>query len=150
MPAFISRQKIMFQHCDPARIVFYPRYFELLNAVVEQWFEEGIGVPFAEMHMVREEGVPTLKVDAVFTVPSRLGDVLDFHLLVRRIGNSSVDLVVEAFADGEKRLKMNMVLVHILNKTGRPQPWPDDMRQPMKRYLIDDKMDSENAQNSST
>ena len=28
---FTMPQKVQFKHCDPAGIVFYPRYFELLN-----------------------------------------------------------------------------------------------------------------------
>lgn len=135
MAEFISMQKILFQHCDPARIVFYPRYFELINAVVEQWFEEGIGVPFAEMHMEREEGVPTLKTDAFFPAPSRLGDVLEFALLVARIGNSSIELQIKATCGGETRLESNLTLVHISNLDGKSKPWPDDMRGPMQAYL---------------
>ena len=143
MPEFISMQKIMFQHCDPARIVFYPRYFELINAVVEQWFEEGIGVPFAEMHMQREEGVPTLKTDAWFPAPSRLGDVLEFSLQVKRIGNSSIELRIRATCGAETRLESNLTLVHISNLDGKSKPWPEDMRQPMQAYLASPEQDGE-------
>ncbi len=30
---FKMRQKTLFRHCDPARIVFYPRYFDWPDAV---------------------------------------------------------------------------------------------------------------------
>ena len=123
MAAFVIKQKIMFRHCDPARIVFYPRYFELLNTVVEEWFETGIGVPFAEMHIKREEGVPTLKTEALFLAPSRLGDVLDFTLEVARIGRSSAELTVNADCRGERRLEMALTLVHVSNLTGKSTPW---------------------------
>lgn len=135
MPAFVSHQKILFQHCDPARIVFYPRYFELLNMVVEEWFELGIGIPFAEMHIDREEGIPTVKIEALFMAPSRLGEVVDFSLQVVRIGNSSVELLVTAECKGEKRLEIKLTLVHISNLEGKSIPWPDDMRIPMTRYF---------------
>ena len=136
-------QKIMFQHCDPARIVFYPRYFELINAVVEQWFEEGIGVSFAEMHMQREEGVPTLKTDTFFPAPSRLGDVLEFALQVKHIGSSSAELQITANCGGETRLESSITLVHISNLDGKSKSWPADMRQPMQAYLIASDEDGE-------
>lgn len=135
MPAFISRQKILLQHCDPARIVFYPRYFELINAVVEQWFEEGVGLSFAEMHMEREEGVPTLKLDAFFSTPSRLGDLLNFSLIVTRLGNSSVDLKIVADCQGESRLEANLTLVHISNKSGKSKHWRDEIRAKMQKFI---------------
>ena len=31
---FTTQRKVRFQHCDPAGIVFYPRYFEMINSVV--------------------------------------------------------------------------------------------------------------------
>lgn len=134
MPTFVSPQKILFQHCDPARIVFYPRYFEIINAVVEQWFEEAVGVSFAEMHMVREEGVPTLKTQAYFPAPSRLGELLQFSLRVVKMGTSSVDLDIQAECDGEVRVEAKLTLVHISNITGKSKPWPSDMRGPMMSY----------------
>ena len=135
MPAFISSQKILFQHCDPARIVFYPRYFEIINAVVEQWFEEGVCVSFAEMHMQREEGVPTLKTNAYFPAPSRLGEVLSFSLEIVHMGTSSVELKIIAECEDEVRVDAGLTLVHISNLTGKSKPWPDDMRGPMTKYL---------------
>ena len=135
MSAFISKQTILFQHCDPARIVFFPRYFEIINAVVEEWFDKGLDISFAELHIDREEGIPTVKIEATFIAPSRLGDVLDFSLKVARIGNSSAALHHTAACNGEKRLQMQQTVVHISNLTGKSKPWPDDMRQPMERYL---------------
>ena len=36
---------IRFRHCDAAGIVFYPRYFEMMNDLVEDWFAElGMGL----------------------------------------------------------------------------------------------------------
>ena len=40
---------IRFTHCDPAGIVFYPRYFELINGVVEDCCAQGLGMSFHEM-----------------------------------------------------------------------------------------------------
>ena len=90
MAAFETRQKIMFQHCDPAGIVFYPRYVEMINAVVEEWFEQGLTLSFAELVMERGEGVPTAHLEVSLKAPSRLGEDLALTLLVAKIGNSSV------------------------------------------------------------
>ena len=39
------RIQIEWGHCDPAGIVFYPRYVELCNEMVEDWFADGLGFP---------------------------------------------------------------------------------------------------------
>ena len=45
--------RIEFNHCDPAGIVFYPRYVEMLNDVVEHWFQHALGCSFAQLHLER-------------------------------------------------------------------------------------------------
>ena len=37
-PPFSLRIPIRFSHCDPAGYVFFPRFFEMLQAVVEKKF----------------------------------------------------------------------------------------------------------------
>ena len=57
--AFTTQRKVRFQHCDPAGIVFYPRYFEMINSVVEDWFEEVLQHDFNKLHVESGTGVPT-------------------------------------------------------------------------------------------
>ncbi len=103
--------QIRFQHCDPAGIVFYPRYFEMVNQMVEDWFAEGLGLPFQTMHLEQGIGVPTVHVECDFMRASRIGDVLKFDLRLAELGRKSFRLEVEAGRDGEARLKASVTLV---------------------------------------
>ena len=38
---FTLTHTVRFGDCDPAAIVFYPRYYEMLNATIEEWFALG-------------------------------------------------------------------------------------------------------------
>jgi 4-hydroxybenzoyl-CoA thioesterase len=120
--------KVMFQHCDPAGIVFYPRYFEMINATVEDWFEEEIGVPFAAMHGARAMAIPAAHIAVDFLRPSRLGDVLDVRLSVERVGGASMALRLVAHGAEGPALTAELTIVHVLKETMRPAPWPDDIR----------------------
>ncbi len=71
---------VEFNHCDPAGIVFYPRYFEMTNSVVENFFAEVVGRSYARISMQDRNGVPTVRLEATFRRPSRLGDRLAFML----------------------------------------------------------------------
>ncbi|WP_174296802.1 acyl-CoA thioesterase [Sphingomonas bacterium] len=125
---FVSRQAVRFAHVDAAGIVFYPRYFEMLNAAIEDFFADEIGVDFATMHLSRGLGVPTVKLESEFAAPSRLGDPLDFRLDVVRVGSSSAELSVEVRCRAELRLRVRVVLVCMVLATGSPCGWPDDLR----------------------
>jgi 4-hydroxybenzoyl-CoA thioesterase len=117
--------RVEFNHCDPAGIVFYPRYFEMLNSVVENFFRDVALHPFEAM-MQDDTGVPTARVEMTYSAPSRLGEVLTWHLTVARLGRAALDLTVEASGNDLKRLTAEMTVVHI--KTGRPLAWPEAVR----------------------
>ncbi|WP_149587177.1 acyl-CoA thioesterase [Tabrizicola flagellatus] len=118
--------RVEFNHCDPAGIVFYPRYFEMMNSVIENFFRDVAGRTFGQM-MTSRTGVPTAAVETVFHAPSRLDDLLDWRLSVTRLGRTSVGIALQAHGDGQHRLTSSLTLVHI-NESGRPQPWPQDVR----------------------
>jgi 4-hydroxybenzoyl-CoA thioesterase len=126
--SFVSRQKVRFAHCDTAGIVFYPRYFELLNAAVEDYFADFIGVDFAAMHVGRGIGVPTVSLQAEFAIPSRLGDDLDYALTFEKVGSSSATVRVVVTCGDELRFSARVVLVCVQLDSGRSIPWPADIR----------------------
>ena len=126
--SFVTGQQVRFAHVDAAGIVFYPRYFEMLNAAVEDYFAEHVGVDFAALHLNRGLAVPTVKLEADFVAPSRLGDQLVFHLSVKRVGTSSLGLDAEVRCGDAVRLRAQIVIVCMNMATARSQPWPDDLR----------------------
>lgn len=127
--AFEYSQTVLFQHCDPAGIVFYPRYFEMLNATIEAWFYQRLGHSFARVHGPMGLSVPTAAIEVRFSAPSRLGDELKFMLRPIRIGRTSLTLGIDVNRDGENRLAMTSTLVCVAKETGRPVRWPDTLRQ---------------------
>ena len=129
------QQKVRFQHCDPAGIVFYPRYFEMITATVEEWFAQRLRVPFETLHGPLGAAVPTASISVDFHAPSRLGDVLEFRLRPIRIGRSSVGLSIEAYCGAEKRLSMESTLVFTKAGARQPDSWPEDLRVRISREI---------------
>ena len=64
--------------CDAAGIVFYPRYAEMVNHMVENFFLEVVGHGFGPM-MAAGQGMPTVALEMAFRKPARLGDRLSVH-----------------------------------------------------------------------
>jgi len=131
---FAKEVLIRFGHCDPAGIVFYPRYYELLNALVEDWFNEGLGIPYAELLGPRRTGLPTVRLETDFKRIARMGDVLTQTVRIARIGRTSLALSI-AFvgADGEPRVAFEQVIVCTSLDTHLPTPFPSDLRAALER-----------------
>ena len=131
---FTTERSVRFADCDAAGIVFFPRYFEMLNGVVEDWFAGPLQVSFRELHVNRQVSVPTAAVEARFIAPSRLEDDLTFALTVTRLGRSSCSLRHRISAGGTLRFEASQTFVYV-GLSLKPEPWPEDLRARMANYL---------------
>lgn len=132
---FTTTSLVRFAHVDAAGIVFYPRYFEMLNAAVEDFFAHAVGADFASLHLDRRIGVPTASLHTEFAAPSRLGTVLEIVVTPTRLGRSSLALDVVFTADGTTRLTVKLVIVCITLASGTSLPWPDDLRRALESLV---------------
>jgi len=131
--SFTFPQKVLFKHCDPAGIVFFPRYFEMINDCVEAFFDDVIGVPYEEIHI--SAGVPTAEIRTQFKAPSRHGDRIALVLECVKVGRSSLDLsVIASSQDGEVRFVAELTLVYV-NNVGRPTSWPVQIKEKLTKEL---------------
>ena len=129
--AFRYPQPVLFKHCDPAGIVFYPRYFEMMNDCVEAFFAH-IGHPMHEV--LKEGGVPTGQIGTRFQNPSRHGDALVLVLEGQKLGRSSFRFEINAFAGEEPRFSTAQVIVHV-DRNDKAAAWPEGLRQALQQHI---------------
>ena len=134
--AFSLSLPVRFADVDPAGIVFYPRYFEMLNALVEDWFAT-LGFPFKLIHLEGKMGVPTVRLEVDFIVASELGETLDLSLNVTRLGKSSCQLAIVFACAGQVRLKAMVVLVCMDLAARQSMPWPESLRSGMAVHVVE-------------
>jgi 4-hydroxybenzoyl-CoA thioesterase len=132
---FVSEKLIRFHHCDPAGIVFYPQYFILFHELLEDWFNRGLGLNYADLISKERRGLPTAHIDCDFRIPSKIGDTVQMQLAVKRVGNSSIALTVSVRAGAEVRVTANQVLVLISLEDGSVLPIPPALRERFERYI---------------
>ncbi len=131
---FVSEKLIRFHHCDPAGIVFYPQYFILFHELLEDWFNRGLDLNYADLISKERRGLPTAHIDCDFRVPSKIGDTVQMQLAVKRVGNTSITLAVSVRAGTEVRVTANQVLVLISLEDGSVLPIPPALRQRFERF----------------
>ncbi len=131
---FTLRTVVRFTHTDPAGYVFFPRYFEMLQAVVEDWFTEALGIRYAEFILERRLGTPTARTECTFVAPCTLGEDLDLTVYLEHIGSSSIRLRFVGTVAGQRRLEAVSTLVVIGLDDGRPRRIDDDLRARLERY----------------
>ena len=107
----------------------------MINDVVEDFFETVLDYSFSEL--LATNGIPTAQIDASFSRPSRLSDLLSIQMAVTEVGRSSMKLNFEAQCEGELRFSANSVLVYI-DGNGRSTPWPESIKQKLEAQVRGD------------
>jgi 4-hydroxybenzoyl-CoA thioesterase len=83
--------------CDPAGIVYFPRFFEYFDACTNALFERA-GLPKHEMiEKYRILGIPLVEARARFIVPSSFGDSVVVESCVTEWGRSSFSVQHKLF-----------------------------------------------------
>lgn len=125
---FVRQVPIRFSHCDPAGIVFFPQYLVMFNQLVEDWFNEGLQVPYAEMIERRRIGLPIVRLECDFKAVSRMGEQVAMSLAVERAGTRSITLGLECRGGQALRVASRQVLVFTDLQTHRAIDIPADVR----------------------
>jgi 4-hydroxybenzoyl-CoA thioesterase len=85
--------RIEWGDCDPAGIVFYPRYFAFFDACTIALFERALGTGMREMREAYDcVGFPMVDTRARFLIPSRYGDEVTVETRVAAFRRSSFDV----------------------------------------------------------
>ncbi|RDI14329.1 acyl-CoA thioesterase [Flavobacterium sp. AG291] len=137
--AFIKKEKVRFQHVDYAGIVFYPRFLEMLNCLVEDFYEEALNMPFKNIH--KTGGIPTVDLKVKFKKAARLGDELTKYFWIKNLGGSSMNCGFKfEHEDGSVCLEGEVTLVKVdfLNDRGdiKSSPFTEEMRGILEKYRI--------------
>lgn len=97
-------RQVRFEHCDPAGIVFYPRYIEMLQEIVEDWFAD-------HSHgLAGEEQLIFKAIQARFIKPSRLGDLLKFAFELQAHDTHDLRLDCLVSCGEERRVELHLML----------------------------------------
>jgi len=95
------RISVQWGDCDPAGIVWYPRYFEWFDASTAALFAAA-GVSNSVMHKTyRVLGIPMVDTRAKFFIPSKFEDELTIESAVLEFRRSSFDVRHRILKNGE-------------------------------------------------
>ena len=136
---FTKQEKIRFKHIDYAGIVFYPRFLEMLNDIVEDWFEEALDRPFSKMH--ETNGIPTVDLKVQFKNAARIGEVISKKLWLAELKSSSIVCGFQFTNQEDKTvLEGEVTLVNVKIQEDRQsikaEPFNEEMKSKIKIYEL--------------
>ena len=125
--------RIEWGDCDPAGIIFYPRYFAMFDHSTGLLISKASGMGKAEMlKHYNFGGHPLVDTKARFIIPTRFGDDVVIESTITRVGRSSFDIRHHIMKDGKLAVEGNETRCWVVRDPSRPgglraQPMPDDV-----------------------
>ncbi len=107
----INTRKVQIEwgDCDPAGIVYYPRYFAMFDTSTAHLFSSAGFDKFAMLKKFNAVGFPMVDTQAKFYIPSKYGDEVSIVSQVESLGRSSFNV-------GHKLMKGDKVAIECWEK----------------------------------
>lgn len=124
--------RIEWGDCDPAGIIYYPRYFAIFDGSTARLFEAALGITKFQMFKTLPfSGFPLVRTHAKFIQPTRFGDdvIVDSSI---SFGRSSFEIAHKLSRDGALCAECEEKRVWVVRDAeGRlkAHPVPDDVRE---------------------
>jgi len=125
--------RIAWGDCDPAGIVFYPRYFEMFDTSTTALFERALGMTKYEFVKAYDSvGYPMVDTRARFLLPTRYGDDVVIETEITEIKRSSFEIRHRLIKDGALAVEGFETRVWVGRDPADPdriraKPLPDEM-----------------------
>jgi len=121
--------RVRFHQADPAGLLFFGRFFELVNDAYEDLIRAA-GPAFDGLVGLKRYATPVVHAEADYYRPIRLGESVTVRLTIERIGRTSVTYDFEVVGpDGDRRAHGRVVHVLVDSATLTKLPIGEEMRQ---------------------
>ena len=134
MPRNARTVRIEWGDCDPAGIVYYPRYIAMFDHSTTLLIEQALGMSKHQLYETYEfDGYPVVEVRARFMLPTRFGDDVVIETSLAAVRRSSFDLTHRLSRDGVLAAEGFETRVWVVRDPARPGHFK---AQPIPRQLV--------------
>jgi 4-hydroxybenzoyl-CoA thioesterase len=127
--AMTSRRVATWGECDPAGIVYTPRFADWTVEALEMLFSSMIGISWPQLHRSLGLGAPMVALKIEFSSSVRPGDEVEIHLRIVKIGRTSLTAGITGSVDGTKCFSSEITTVFVDTRTNLPAPIPQSIRE---------------------
>lgn len=121
---------------DMAGILYFPRQFRFAHDALEDFIESEAGMSFDQVFRREKFVFVIVHAEADYHSPLRVGDDIEIHLSIEKIGNSSFTVVYKIYRIPDNELVGSAKTVHVsLESDSRKKiPIPERLRDTLEKH----------------
>ena len=134
---FKVRRRIAFRDCDPAGIVYTPRFFDpIMTSAADLFLIELIGPHWDRDPGFETLGTPAKAIEIVFHRPVGLGAMIDLFVTCKTVSNRTMTLSIESQdLSGELLFCASLTLICIDNRSFTAIAVPGELRERLEPHM---------------
>ena len=127
--------RVRWMECDRQGIVFNGAYMDYLEVGQAEYFRN-LGFSIYKIAAAGYFDSAVVKVEIEYKAPARVDDMLDLHVRISHIGNTSLILNIEIYPQNSETLLTTILSVYVgyHADTGATQPVPDEIRELINHF----------------
>jgi len=115
-------ERIYWGDCDPAGIIFFPRYFDIFDRTTTAMFEQALGMTKYEfLKAYKFHGYPMVDIRAKFLRTTRFGDDVVIETAVPDFKRSSFDISHRLLKNGQLAVECSETRVWVSKDPNDPE-----------------------------
>ena len=132
---YTVRRIVKWGECDPAGIVYTPRFLDWVLEAAESFFAEVVGVDWFQLKQTHGLGSPSVSTTIDFRKPIKHGEPFTIEVLVKKLSRSTITYAMRG-RNGAGELCFAAELVSCIIDAARVKSVsiPDVIRQPILDY----------------
>jgi 1,4-dihydroxy-2-naphthoyl-CoA hydrolase len=130
---FVARNKVRMHDTDMAGILYFAKQFRFMHDAWEDLME-GEGIHFDRMFSGGEYAFVIVHAEADYLSPLKVGDYLEVHVKVDKIGNTSFTAGYQIYREETLVGRGNTVHVAIDPVKRVKQPIPEELKKILNKY----------------
>ena len=133
---FIAKNKVRIHDIDLSGILYFPRQFRFVNDALED-FIENEGYSFDKIFHKENFVFAIVHCEADYYFPLRVGDQLNVHVLVERIGTTSFIMLYEIYKVDHTHVGSAKTIHVTLDRVDRKKiPVPNSLKKVLEKHLM--------------
>jgi len=139
---FTYQTKIKLHETDAAGLLFFSNQFKIIHDAYEGLLEH-IGFGFAQLIREGKFFLPIVHSESDFKLPLFVGDLIEIHVLVEKVGKTSFTLFYKLL-DTSQNVVGTAQTVHVTINSEKHKkiPLPSDLRSKLEQILAEDQVSS--------
>ena len=134
---FVVRRRVAFRDCDPAGIVYTPRFLDpFATGAADLFMMHVIGPMGSRLPGLETLATPAKAVELVFHGPSPQGALIDIQVACTGFGKTTFELSLEGQSEaGAPLFSIRMTLICVTHDSFKAIGVPDGLREALSAYV---------------